>query len=214
MIIATVSYINTGVLSSFGSYAGIIHFVGVLVCDAFISIGIAYHLLRSRVEFSTTGTLVSNLLRLTFTAAIPPTICAAINFGASRLDRAQGTYYQMIFNYAICKLYAISMLYTLNARKEIRKNLWDTPLELGGNPATTARSAGLKFTVTKDIEMQGPVATFSSRKNAPGGTISALDYMTPTIDKKSPAPALTDEGSEEESTKYEWADRKSPGTAL
>ncbi|KAK0188398.1 hypothetical protein F5146DRAFT_664287 [Armillaria mellea] len=96
------------------------HFATVFVADVLLAATTAFFLLRTRrnVMPQTVG-MINALVRLTFQTAMPAVICALLTLICVYLPldkpRVANT-----FNQALPKLYAISMMWTLNARKDIR----------------------------------------------------------------------------------------------
>ncbi|KAK0215833.1 hypothetical protein EDD85DRAFT_442405 [Armillaria nabsnona] len=96
------------------------HFATVFVADVLLAVTTAFFLLKTRrnVMPQTVG-MINALVRLTFQTAMPAVICALLTLICVYLPpdkpRVANT-----FNQALPKLYAISMMWTLNARKDIR----------------------------------------------------------------------------------------------
>ncbi|PBK60652.1 hypothetical protein ARMSODRAFT_1090226 [Armillaria solidipes] len=96
------------------------HFATVFVADVLLATTTGFFLLKTRrnVMPQTVG-MINALLRLTFQTAMPAVICALLTLICVYLPpdkpRVANT-----FNQALPKLYAISMMWTLNARKDIR----------------------------------------------------------------------------------------------
>ncbi|KAF7327266.1 hypothetical protein MKEN_00304000 [Mycena kentingensis (nom. inval.)] len=93
--------------------------------DVLVTTLTTYFLLRSRKDVlpETTG-LINALLRLTFQTAAPSALCALLYLIISQFKISTGTPIPspiiVVFNMPMSKLYAISMMWTLNARKTIR----------------------------------------------------------------------------------------------
>ncbi|KAJ7507289.1 hypothetical protein B0H11DRAFT_1971057 [Mycena galericulata] len=121
MIVATY-YITVGVSASKNIadwFAA--HLSSVFAGDVLMSGSTAYYLLRSKKNIlpQTTG-LIDALVRLTFQTAAPAAICAMFNLIFSQVYTGSQALISTAFNMALPKLYAISMLWTLNARRTIR----------------------------------------------------------------------------------------------
>ncbi|KAG8893336.1 hypothetical protein FRC00_010665, partial [Tulasnella sp. 408] len=82
--------------------------------DLAISVIVTIKLARSRSGFNpTTDSALSRLLKITWSAAIPPTICATldvITFFAMPLNTTH-----VMFNFFTGRLYVFSMMYALNS---------------------------------------------------------------------------------------------------
>ncbi|TRM70301.1 hypothetical protein BD626DRAFT_563957 [Schizophyllum amplum] len=89
--------------------------------DILLSTTTAYYLIQSRQDVlpQTVG-LLNALIRLTFTTAAPAAVCAMLNLIFSQLYDGTDRLVSTAFNQAIPKLYATSMMWTLNARRRIR----------------------------------------------------------------------------------------------
>ncbi|KAJ6619913.1 hypothetical protein B0H10DRAFT_2216465 [Mycena sp. CBHHK59/15] len=100
----------------------LVHLVCAFLTDFFITVGTCWALRkRTTGGLSTTTSLINRLLRLVFESAIPPTLVAAIDL---ILTQTLGTHllWHLLLNYALSKLYVISLLYTLNCINEYRTN--------------------------------------------------------------------------------------------
>ncbi|KAJ7285101.1 hypothetical protein C8J57DRAFT_709572 [Mycena rebaudengoi] len=95
-----------------------IHFGTACAADILISVSTAFFLIRSKkaIHQQTAG-LIDSLIRLTFQTGAPASLCALLN--VILLGLAQPTL-SIIFNVPLPKLYAISMMWTLNARRAMR----------------------------------------------------------------------------------------------
>ncbi|KAF7367968.1 hypothetical protein MSAN_00862100 [Mycena sanguinolenta] len=100
------------------------HLISVFVGDVILSVTTAYFLIRTEkttlsVEMAE---LIHSLIPLTFQTATPPAVVAMFNFIFSQMYRTKRPllgYVEIAFNQVLPKLYAISMMYTLNARRGI-----------------------------------------------------------------------------------------------
>ncbi|KAJ6459178.1 hypothetical protein C8R47DRAFT_1162302 [Mycena vitilis] len=97
------------------------HLSAVFAGDVLLSCATAFFLLKSRRgALPQSVGLISALVRLTFQTAAPAAICAMLNLiSAVRFTGGQGLF-ALVFNMPLPKLYAISMMFTLNARRNIR----------------------------------------------------------------------------------------------
>ncbi|KAJ7452949.1 hypothetical protein FB451DRAFT_1565855 [Mycena latifolia] len=98
---------------------------GVFIGDVLLTLTTAYFLINCRKDvLPQTAGLLSALIRLTFQTAAPSTFCAMIYLIFSQITIPTGipTPSRMVtvFNVPLPKLYAISMMWTLNARRSIR----------------------------------------------------------------------------------------------
>ncbi|KAJ7482023.1 hypothetical protein FB451DRAFT_1444893 [Mycena latifolia] len=100
------------------------HLGTVLAGDLFLCAGTTFYLLRrSREALPQTSGMLDSILRLTFQSAAPAALCALINLVCTQTTPGQTTGWVMmsiIANQTLPKLYAISAMWTLNARKNIR----------------------------------------------------------------------------------------------
>ncbi|KAJ7359659.1 hypothetical protein DFH08DRAFT_1038655 [Mycena albidolilacea] len=89
--------------------------------DIILSSTTAYFLLKSKKNVlpQTVG-LISALVRLTFQTAAPAALCAMFNLIFSQTYSGNDAIISTAFNMALPKLYAVSMMWTLNARRTIR----------------------------------------------------------------------------------------------
>ncbi|KAJ7135442.1 hypothetical protein C8R43DRAFT_894181 [Mycena crocata] len=121
MVVATY-YITVGVSASSKIadwFAA--HLSSVFTADILMSCSTAYFLIKSKKNVlpQTVG-LISALVRLTFQTAAPAAICAMFNLIFSQLYNGNDSLVSTAFNLALPKLYAVSMMWTLNARRAIR----------------------------------------------------------------------------------------------
>lgn len=97
------------------------HLSSVFAGDLLITLSTAYFLLRSRKDLlpHTVG-LINALIRLTFQTAAPAAMCALLNLIFSQVYTGDNKLISSAFNQTLPKLYAFSMMWTLNARDELR----------------------------------------------------------------------------------------------
>nr|GAT45987.1 predicted protein [Mycena chlorophos] len=97
------------------------HLSSVFAADVLLSCSTAFFLIRSKQNVlpQTVG-LISALVRLTFQTAAPAAICAMFNLVFSQVYVGTENLTSTAFNMALPKLYAVSMMWTLNARRTIR----------------------------------------------------------------------------------------------
>jgi len=112
------------------------HLSSVFAGDVMITLSTAYFLLKSRKDVlpQTVG-VIDALVRLTFQTAAPAAICAMFNLIFSQIYEGDDKLISSAFNQALPKLYAFSMMWTLNARREIRAEDKDLVFSHGANVA-------------------------------------------------------------------------------
>ncbi|KAJ7347333.1 hypothetical protein DFH08DRAFT_779581 [Mycena albidolilacea] len=108
------------VASWFGTHLGTA-FAG----DAILTLTTAYFLLKTKKQIisSQTAGIITSLVHLTFQTAAPASLVAMFNLIFSQMYRSNNPllgYVEIAFNQPLPKLYAISMMWTLNARRAIR----------------------------------------------------------------------------------------------
>ncbi|KAF9457861.1 hypothetical protein BDZ94DRAFT_1272121 [Collybia nuda] len=99
------------------------HFSSVFVGDMLITLGTAYFLIKTRQEVlpQTVG-MINSLIRLTFQTAAPAAICAMFNLMLTQIYTGSENLVAVGLNQLLPKLYAVSMMWTLNARRGMRLN--------------------------------------------------------------------------------------------
>ncbi|KAJ6511397.1 hypothetical protein C8R47DRAFT_733184 [Mycena vitilis] len=149
MILATY-YITQGVDASTNIAAWFAaHLSSVFAGDVLLSCTTAYFLIMSKKNVlpQTVG-LISALVRLTFQTAAPAAVFAMFNLVFSQVYRGSDNLVSTAFNMALPKLYAVSMMWTLNARRTIRashsnRNGLSSSNEIsGGRARRSGRTAG------------------------------------------------------------------------
>ncbi|KAJ7759140.1 hypothetical protein B0H16DRAFT_1720555 [Mycena metata] len=99
----------------------LVHLICSFMTDFMITVGTIYALrTRTSSGLASTISLISRLMRLVFESAIPSTLVAAVDLIMSQTLDANHLLWHLLLNYALAKLYAISLLYTLNCVKEYR----------------------------------------------------------------------------------------------
>ncbi|KAJ7346411.1 hypothetical protein DFH08DRAFT_810241 [Mycena albidolilacea] len=101
------------------------HLSSVFTGDVILSMTTAYFLIKTKKSVISTQTaeLIRSLIRLTFQTATPAAVVAMFNLIFSQMYRTNRPllgYVEIAFNQVLPKVYAISMMYTLNARRAIR----------------------------------------------------------------------------------------------
>ncbi|KAJ6452389.1 hypothetical protein C8R47DRAFT_998102 [Mycena vitilis] len=147
MILATY-YITLGVdASSNIALWFAAHLSSVFAGDILLSCTTAYFLIRSKRDVlpQTVG-LIAALVRLTFQTAAPAAVFAMFNLVFSQVYPGSENLVSTAFNMALPKVYAVSMMWTLNARRDIRathrtRNGMSSSNEIsGGRAGRSARS--------------------------------------------------------------------------
>ncbi|KAJ6471345.1 hypothetical protein C8R45DRAFT_1014058 [Mycena sanguinolenta] len=175
-----------GVVNSFAAHLG-----SVFAGDVILSMTTAYFLLRAKNDdlSAQTAELVHSLIPLTFQTATPPAVLAMFNLIFSqmyRTDKPLLGYVEIAFNQVLPKVYAISMMYTLNARRELRKRVSGSRngSNSGGSSLTTWRAkprigntngdvelgqieAAIERETTRRVEVPDVLATTHSTNNKP-----------------------------------------------
>ncbi|KAJ7491992.1 hypothetical protein FB451DRAFT_1216554 [Mycena latifolia] len=101
----------------------LVHLICAFLTDLFITVGTCYALRkRNSGGLESTTSLVNRLLRLVFEAAIPPTLVAAIDLIMTQTLSSKYLLWHLVLNFALSKLYAIGLLYTLNCIHEYRED--------------------------------------------------------------------------------------------
>jgi len=86
--------------------------------DLSITCSIAFFLLRSKkYVLPRTSSAIDYLVRLTISSAAPASLCAMFNLIFSQVYSGSNVLISTAFNQALPKLYAMSMMWTLNARR-------------------------------------------------------------------------------------------------
>ncbi|KAJ7825552.1 hypothetical protein B0H14DRAFT_3874414 [Mycena olivaceomarginata] len=135
------------------------HLGSVFAGDVLLTSTTAYFLLRSqRRALPQSEALIGSLLRLTFRTAAPAALCAMLNLIVSVRFTGDKALFSLVFNMPLPKLYAISMMFTLNARRRIR---------LSGRSGQYGSSSGGRSGPVKsprapnDVEL-GPIQVFTA----------------------------------------------------
>ncbi|KAH8824115.1 hypothetical protein DL96DRAFT_1818800 [Flagelloscypha sp. PMI_526] len=97
------------------------HLSSVFAGDMLMTIAMIYFLLKTKktVLPQTVG-MITALIRLTLSSAAPAAICAMINLVLSQVYVGTDNLMSTAFNQALPKLYAVSMMYVLNSRRDLR----------------------------------------------------------------------------------------------
>ncbi|KAJ7271929.1 hypothetical protein B0H12DRAFT_670388 [Mycena haematopus] len=158
-----------------------IHFVSVSTADILITTG-TYYTLRTRSRGLTSATsLINRTLRMVFESAIPPTLIATTDLILSQ-TLGPKLLWHLVVNYALSKVYVISLLFTLNSIAEYR------------NDSALSQSTGYSNRVTKpsDVELapesfKGSGGTFVETEATthvfPGNIIDIRDWKADRMQK-------------------------------
>ncbi|KAK0463010.1 uncharacterized protein EV420DRAFT_1149802 [Desarmillaria tabescens] len=98
-----------------------VHYATVSIGDLLLAVSTAFFLLRTKnsVLPQTVG-LINSLVRLTFQTAAPPAICVLLNLIFIYLPNPNVKGVSSTFEQILPKLYGVSMMWTLNSRRNIR----------------------------------------------------------------------------------------------
>ncbi|KAF8743592.1 hypothetical protein AX14_002135 [Amanita brunnescens Koide BX004] len=98
------------------------HLSSVFAGDLLVTLSTAFFLIRTRKDVlpQTVG-IIDSLIRLTFSTAAPAAFCAMFNLLFSQVYTGNVKLISAGFNQLLPKLYAFSMMWTLNARRSILK---------------------------------------------------------------------------------------------
>ncbi|KAJ7823775.1 hypothetical protein B0H13DRAFT_2681378 [Mycena leptocephala] len=123
MVLATY-FIATAQKNNVASWFGT-HLGTAFAGDAILTLTTAYFLLKSKKDTisSQTAGVITSLVRLTFQTAAPASLVAMFTLIFSQMYKSNNPllgYVEIAFNQPLPKLYAISMMWTLNARRAIR----------------------------------------------------------------------------------------------
>jgi hypothetical protein len=95
-------------------------FINGVIVDITITFVVSYKLAKSRRGFShETDTILTNLLAITWESAAPPALCQVINLVVFSTTSSKHSW-NAVLNMLTPRLYAFSLLYTLNTRADIR----------------------------------------------------------------------------------------------
>ncbi|KAJ7185823.1 hypothetical protein C8R46DRAFT_1288965 [Mycena filopes] len=133
------------------------HLSSTFAGDIILSSTTAYFLLKSKQDVlpQTVG-LISALVRLTFQTAAPAALCAMFNLIFSQVYTGDVAIVSTAFNMALPKLYAVSMMWTLNARRTIRATHSSRDgLTHSSNEISGGRSRGATRRANGDMELGG-----------------------------------------------------------
>ena len=120
--------------------------VGTFVADTVVTAVVLHGLIRQRSDWEQTDTIVKRLIRVACESQLPPTAVAL----ALLIDFAiQGdTYYAVFFEMIQGKLYVVGMLYVLNSRYFMRRDIDEGVVSFAQRPGT--------FTMNPRSRILGP----------------------------------------------------------
>ncbi|KAF7368030.1 hypothetical protein MSAN_00868800 [Mycena sanguinolenta] len=160
------------------------HLSSAFVGDLILSVTTAYFLIRTKkthVLSSQTARLIHSLIPLTFQTATPPAVVAMFNFIFSQMYRTGHPllgYVEIGFNQPLPKVYAISMMYTLNVRREIRSRASESRT---GDDTWWMQSTD--NAILQDVEL-GQVSRSTQRGTARRVTVTDMFASTHSGDSK------------------------------
>ncbi|KAL1745373.1 hypothetical protein HDZ31DRAFT_82016 [Schizophyllum fasciatum] len=141
-----------------------VHLSFTFAGDVLLSVVTAYYLLKTRQDVlpGTVG-LVNALIRLTFTTAAPAAICALLNLVFSQLYSGEDRLVSTAFNQVMAKLYATSMLWTLNARRRIRTEYDSSRGNIASASTNTQPGAISRGGISTTMEFEHTASQMQSR---------------------------------------------------
>ncbi|KAF7308971.1 hypothetical protein MKEN_01097800 [Mycena kentingensis (nom. inval.)] len=99
----------------------LVHLICAFGTDFLITCGTCWALWRRNTGgLASSKSLINRLLRLVFESAVPPTVVAAIDLIMTQTLDAKHLLWHLLLNFALQKLYVISLMYTINAILEYR----------------------------------------------------------------------------------------------
>ncbi|KAJ7229374.1 hypothetical protein C8J57DRAFT_1534517 [Mycena rebaudengoi] len=132
-----------------------IHLSSVFAGDLSLTLTTAYFLIRTKkAVLPQTAGLINALVRLTFQAAAPGALCEMLNLLFSQYKPGGPGKISTAFNMPLPKLYAISTMWTLNARRGIRmadRNARN--LKTISNGSSGSHSRGPRRVTDGDVEL-------------------------------------------------------------
>ncbi|KAJ7255452.1 hypothetical protein B0H12DRAFT_1323192 [Mycena haematopus] len=127
----------------------LVHLVCAFLTDLGNTVGTCYALHRRNSSgLASTTSLINRLLRLVFESAIPPTVVVTIDLIMSQTLDPAHLLWHLLLNFALAKLYVVSLMYTLNCINEYRQNT------ISGERVTTSGSRGNGMILPRgDVEL-------------------------------------------------------------
>ncbi|PVF94915.1 hypothetical protein CPB86DRAFT_817624 [Serendipita vermifera] len=97
----------------------IIHFVSAILVDVAITTATAWYLYNQKpLVVRSTSEMIDRLIRMVWQSALPPTICVIVN--AVLVPTKPSQHGHIAINMVLPKLYAISLMYTLNLGQRMK----------------------------------------------------------------------------------------------
>ncbi|KIJ29183.1 hypothetical protein M422DRAFT_269450 [Sphaerobolus stellatus SS14] len=123
-----------------------------LACDVVITVFTCYYLLTHKSGFSRkTDTLVHRLILISIETALGPTILALVNLILR--GRAESSQWYILPNGTLGHVYAISLLYTVNARRTVKNGLTKVISSFNINQSTRTTELG------RDSQVYGSIGS-------------------------------------------------------
>ncbi|KZV95964.1 hypothetical protein EXIGLDRAFT_818728 [Exidia glandulosa HHB12029] len=146
------------------------HLGSAFTADILMTMSTAVFLLRSRKNsLKQTQTLVDTLVRLTWQSAAPAAVCATLNLILSQAMPGEFIV-STIPNQLLPKLYSISMMFTINSRKDVR-----LVSSSGKTSSSENATSGRRGTRRDDLEL-GRLGTIQVHKQTE--TVQRVDWGT------------------------------------
>ncbi|KIJ44938.1 hypothetical protein M422DRAFT_251558 [Sphaerobolus stellatus SS14] len=121
-----------------------------LACDVVITVFTCYYLLTHKSGFSRkTDALVHRLILISIETALGPTIVALVNLILRR--RAGSSQWYVLPNATLAHVYAVSLLYTVNARRTVKDGFTKVISSFNINQSTRTTESGRDSQVYGDI---------------------------------------------------------------
>ncbi|KAJ7238944.1 hypothetical protein C8J57DRAFT_1565716 [Mycena rebaudengoi] len=161
------------------------HLSSVFAGDVILSVTTAYFLIKTKKNVLSTQTaeLIHSLIRLTFQTATPAAVIAMFNLIFSQMYRTNQPllgYVEIAFNQVLPKVYAISMMYTLNARRTIRSRVSGSR----NGSSSDGRSLGWRVQprhTNDDVEL-GRIEVVTQRETTRHVNVPAMSTSTHSIE--------------------------------
>lgn len=163
------------------------HFGSVVGGDICMTVAMTYFLVKTRKEVlpQTVG-LFTALIQLTWLSAAPATICAVLNLTLSQIWPGTERLLSVTFGTILPKLYAMSMMWTLNARMDIRtantkrstgQLVLSDSRNLGTMQPTHASAQGIQVQMLTETTRQTDAYEMYHTHTAEGGFAGKSVYM-------------------------------------
>lgn len=145
-IALTVQVYNLSTVEDLGSFTktSYVALVGIVASDIIVTCASSFYLWKARTGFKRTDNLISSLLHLTWVTAALPALASLLNLITYVSLSPKGDSTFIAFELTAPKLYALSMLYTLNSRQSVAGS--ENSYPLSSNIART----GMGVNITTD----------------------------------------------------------------